>query len=129
MQRFQKFEVDSYTYSNLRKVQIKNGTQIKEQYIGSRKKLFSQNYLIATTANNAQLELNGLSHQKFNSFLGLFSKNLYSQFHKNEKLFDLIAKKQYQKLNILLHQLKGFRKLFPYAYLSQHGCKISSDAS
>jgi hypothetical protein len=89
MQRFQKFEVDSYTYSNLRKVQIKNGTQIKEQYIGSRKKLFSQNYLIATTANNAQLELNGLSHQKFNSFLGLFSKNLYSQFHKNEKLFDL----------------------------------------
>ena len=97
MQRFQKFEVDSYTYSNLRKVQIKNGTQIKEQYIGSRKKLFSQNYLIATTANNAQLELNGLSHQKFNSFLGLFSKNLYSQFHKNEKLFDLIAKKQYQK--------------------------------
>jgi len=30
---------------------------------------------------------------------------------------------------ILIHQLQGFRKLFPYAYLSQHGCKISSDAS
>ena len=92
MQKFNKCEVDNNTYENLKVVQMKNGTNIREHLIGSRRKLFSHNFLIATTANSAQLELNGISTQKFNSFIGMFNRNLYSQFHKNPFLYELEIK-------------------------------------
>ena len=92
MQSFNKCEVDSNTYDVLKKVQLNNGTNIKEHLIGSRKKLYSYNYLIATTANSAQLELNGISSQKFNSFIGMFNRNLYKQFYKKPELYDVYIK-------------------------------------
>lgn len=90
MQKFNKCEVDSNTYEILKKVQLKNGTNVREHLIGSRKKLYSHNFLIATTANSAQLELNGLSSQKFNSFIGMFNRNLYTQFYKKPELHELL---------------------------------------
>ena len=92
MQKFNRCEVDINTYEKLKEVQLTNKTSIREHHIGSRKKLFSYDLLIATTANNAQLELNGLSPQKFNSFLGMFNRSLYSQFYKNPGLYDLKIK-------------------------------------
>lgn len=88
MNNFNKLSVSSDRYFELRDIQIKNGSNIQEQIIGSRKKLFSHGILLCTTAASSQLDLKGLSTQKFASFLGMFSRNLYGQFHKNQLLFD-----------------------------------------
>lgn len=87
MNNFDKLTVSSDRYFELREIQIKNGSDIQEQIIGSRKKLFSHGILLCTTAISNKLDLKGLSTQKFASFLGMFSRSLYAQFHKNQDLF------------------------------------------
>lgn len=89
MQAYRKFEVEQKAYEKIKDVQITNGNVIREHYIGSRKKLYSFEYLIATTANNSQLELGGITIKQFNAFIGMFNRNLYSNFAKNQDLYYL----------------------------------------
>lgn len=92
MINYNKLEVHEDTYDYLKQVQIENNSFIKEHIVGSRKKLFNKNLLIATSSITSDLDLGDLTKNQFNSFLGAFSKNLYSQFRNNEELY-------YQKIN------------------------------
>ena len=89
MKNYLSLAVSSDAYDRIKATQIKNNTDWKEHIHGSRRKLFVHRKLIATTMVNANLELGELTQQQFVSFLGLFNKHLYSQFHRNPDLFNL----------------------------------------
>jgi hypothetical protein len=92
MQKYNKYEVKDTEYKDLLGVQINNGSLVKEHSLGNRKKLYSNQKLIATMSNSSNLELGGISKQQFTSFLGNFNRHLYSQFLLNVKLFDIDIK-------------------------------------
>jgi hypothetical protein len=89
MQAYRKFEVENQAYEKIKGVQVSNGNVIREHCIGSRKKLYSFDYLIATTANSSQLELGGITIRQFNAFIGMFNRNVYGNFAKNPDLYYL----------------------------------------
>jgi hypothetical protein len=89
MQNLNRLEVDYDEYLTIKKNQEKNKTDFQEQVFGARKKLYVQGMLIATTSSNNSLDLGNLTRNQFNSFLGLFTKNLYKQFYNNPKLYYL----------------------------------------
>lgn len=92
MQRYDKFEVSLEEYEKIKKIQIENGSNVQEHFIGTRKKLIVKSKMIATTSEVTSLPLGGLSKQQFNSFLGRFNKELYAQFKKHNELYDLQIK-------------------------------------
>ena len=61
MLNYKKLEVDYKEYDKLKAIQIDNGSVIREHIIGSRKKLFSKNILIATTTNVGTLDIGELN--------------------------------------------------------------------
>lgn len=89
MDRIKKLEVSNTRYLKILDTQFKNGSDVREQTIGGRVKMFSDNMLIATFCKSASLDVKDLSSGQFYSFLGHFNKQLYSQFLKNPNLFDL----------------------------------------
>ena len=89
MRQYAKLECDNEEYSMIQNVQRFNKTKTKEQFIGSRKKLFSNNEIIATTSAYNGLSLGDISKNQFYSFLGAFNKQLYNQFKKNNDLYSL----------------------------------------
>jgi hypothetical protein len=89
MLNLNRIEVDLDEYNTIKKNQEKNQTPYQEQNFGARKKLYVQGVLIATTSSNNSLDIGDLTKNQFNSFLGLFTKNLYSQFIKNPSLYEL----------------------------------------
>jgi hypothetical protein len=92
MYSFKKSEVTENQYNKLKNIQLDNNSIIKEQRIGSRKKLYSKSFMIATYSNNKNLPIGKLTTSKFYSFIGIFNKNLYNQFYLNESLYELDIK-------------------------------------
>ena len=92
MQRYDKRNFPLKDYEKFIAIQKKNNNDFKEQIIGSRKKLFIYNRLIATTSSTTDLPLGDLKKQSFNAFLGMFNRTLYKSFLTNESLFDLKIK-------------------------------------
>lgn len=84
-----RFDVPETEYRKIVAMQDQNKTLYIEQTFGSRKKLFVEGNLIATTASNSNLDLGELSQQQFYSFLGAFNRTLYKQFHTYPELFNL----------------------------------------
>ena len=76
-------------YSEIMNNQFKNGSVVREHYLGRRAKLYSDNMFIATKCDNTTLNIGGLSDSKFFSFIGLFNKQLYKQFQLYPDLFFL----------------------------------------
>jgi hypothetical protein len=89
LKTFKKIEYTSDKYSFLKSVQIDNGHFMKEHLIGSRKNLYRDKNLIASTSISSNLSLGGINQKQFISFLGQFNKELYKQFSKNENLYSL----------------------------------------
>ncbi len=89
MRKYAKLECDVLQYSELQDIQINNNSITKEQFIGSRKKLYSNNEMIATMSMYNGLQLGGISKSQFNSFLGSFNKQLYKQFLNNNDLYEI----------------------------------------
>ncbi len=89
MRQYAKLECNENQYKELQDVQFKNKSFVAEQYIGSRKKLFSNRKMIATVSLYNNLELGGISKNQFNAFLGAFNKQLYKRFLDNPELYDL----------------------------------------
>ena len=91
MQRFEKYNVTAVAFEHLIKTQISNKSPIREHFIGSRRKLYSRDKLIATTLQRevVPLMIGDITQKQFVSFLGTFSKNLYSQIKKNPELLQL----------------------------------------
>ena len=76
-------------YSRIVSTMMQNDAVFSEHTHGSTKRLLSKNKLIALREGAEGLNLGDLTKQQFISFLGAFSRNLYSQFAKNEHLFTL----------------------------------------
>lgn len=89
MDRIKKLEVTSKRYQSILDIQFQNGSSVREQIIGGRIKMFSDNMLIATVCKSASLDVKDLSEGQFYSFLGHFNKQLYAQFLKDQNLFNL----------------------------------------
>lgn len=89
MKGYQKLKVDNIQYQNIKDIQLENGSYIQEHYVGTAKKLYSKNTLIATLSVDNSLSLGGISNQQFTSFLGMFNKNLYNQFIVKPELYNL----------------------------------------
>lgn len=89
MQRFDKTEVDAGYYERIKKNFTNQGKIFSEETIGARKKLYFASKLIATYSATSNLDIGELTKQQFTSFLGMFQKHLYSQFHKNQGLYDV----------------------------------------
>ena len=88
MKKYARLECDENEYGNIQNTQFENDNYVTEQFIGSRKKLYSNYKMIATVSLYNNLELGGIKTQ-FNAFLGAFNKQLYKQFLKNPELYDL----------------------------------------
>ena len=88
MLNYKKLEVDIVEYAKLKQIQLENNTDIREHIIGSRKKLYARNMLIATTTNVGSLDIGDLTKFQFNSFLGGFNKSLYNQFRLYPNLYN-----------------------------------------
>lgn len=84
-----KYEVSLDKYHRIVSIQNANNTLYSEQLLGSRRTLFINGNLIATTVSTNSLDIGCISKQQFYSFLGLFSRGLYGQFSKNPELFNL----------------------------------------
>lgn len=89
MGKFNKLECSISEYDQIQKVQMMNNSVLQEQYHGSRRKLFANDRIIATMSLSADLKLGGIDKSRFNSFLGLFNKQLYKQFENNPSLLEL----------------------------------------
>lgn len=104
MQNFKRKEVTPTHYEKLKVVQAKNGTTIFEQVYGIRRKLYIHGRLNAIKEVKDSLDIGNLTKPKFTAFIGMFQRNLYSQFSKNDKLYDLnidfkgISRKKNMKL-------------------------------
>jgi hypothetical protein len=89
MRKYAKLECTEDEYQKIQDVQFTNNSFVSEQYIGSRKKLFSKGKMIATVSLYNNLELGGISKTQFNAFLGAFNKQLYKRFADNQDLYEL----------------------------------------
>jgi hypothetical protein len=89
MRGFKHLEVTDSHYEQIKVIQLNNKNVIQEHYLGSRKKLYSNNTLIATLSLTDSLYLGGLSNPQFISFLGMFNKQLYARFNSNVELYDI----------------------------------------
>lgn len=73
-------------YNEIKSRLIKNQVKFNEQQFGSRKSLYLNNQLTATTVSSAGLDIGKLSQRKFTAFLGMFNRIMYNQFAKNPEL-------------------------------------------
>ena len=89
MIKYARLECTISEYDDLQKVQRANNSKLKEQFIGSRRKLFNCNKMIGTIATNNNLQLGKLTPPQFNAFLGAFNKQLFKQFANNPELHSL----------------------------------------
>jgi|TARA_B110000977_G_C11070705_1_gene489445 hypothetical protein len=89
MIKYAKLECTVNEYDDLQKVQRANKNPLKEQFIGSRRKLYNSNNMIGTISSFKNLELGALSQPQFNAFLGAFNKQLFRQFAKNSNLYNI----------------------------------------
>jgi hypothetical protein len=97
-------EIKPEEFNKLIDIQFKTGRFVKEQTIGSRKNLYLDNKIVATTTHTSNLPIGNITKQQFASFLGAFSRNLYNQLKDNDQLmilslrFDTITRGSNQKL-------------------------------
>ena len=83
-------ELTEYDYELAKQTVVKNGGKLWEHNVGGRKNLYTDGMFCATTSQGDYLPLNrNITRQKFSSFLGVFKRNLYSQFSKNQNLYNL----------------------------------------
>ena len=88
MKKYAKLECDEVEYDMIQSTQFQNDNYVTEQFIGSRKKLYSNNKMIATVSLYNSLELGGITKSQFNAFLGSFNKQLYKRFLENPELYN-----------------------------------------
>lgn len=81
--------VNPHEYTQIVATQMRNKSSFNEHTHGTSKKLMSHKRLIALRESTDALYLGDLTKTQFVSFLGAFSRNLYSQFLKNPALHDL----------------------------------------
>lgn len=84
-----KKEVTKEEYQKIIDRAIQNNNPYQEQIIGARKKIFVCNMFLGTYCEKANLYIGEITDNQFNSFLGLFSKQIYKAFKNNPSLFTL----------------------------------------
>lgn len=89
MIKYAKLSVDVHQYESIIRTQLNNKTDIQEQFIGSRRKLYSEGVMIATLSTTTHLDIGQITKQQFNSFLGGFTKQLYKQLKDKPDLLGL----------------------------------------
>jgi hypothetical protein len=89
MNNFKKVAVSIEQYEKIKAIQEKNGNDIQEHFIGSRRNLYVKNTLIASLSVDYSLFLGNITNSQFNSFLGRFNKHLYNQFLTKPELYNL----------------------------------------
>jgi hypothetical protein len=89
MKTYKKLNVSDSEYIQIINTQFDNGSVVKEHIKGSRINMYSDNMLIATKCQSAELEKGELSDAQFNAFIGMFNKQLYRQFNLSPDLFFL----------------------------------------
>jgi predicted PolB exonuclease-like 3'-5' exonuclease len=83
-------EVTEEIYELTKKTVVENGSKLWEHNVGGRKNLYTDGMFCATTSQGDYLPLNrNITRQQFSSFLGVFKRNLYSQFSKNQNLYHI----------------------------------------
>jgi hypothetical protein len=83
-------EIENEHYEPTIKVLLENGTKVSEHRLGSRRTIYANNEVCGFNKIDYTLPISGgLSISKFTGFLALFSRTLYSQFNKNQALYDL----------------------------------------
>jgi hypothetical protein len=86
---FEKLKVSASEYNEIYKTISDNKAIIREQIHGSRKTLYADGIMVAICIDDSGIELGGITNRQFTAFLAQFTKNLYAQFSKNEKLYYL----------------------------------------
>lgn len=89
MSFYSKLEIAPEEYENTKNVIKKNGSKIWEQTLGSRTNLFVDSELVGSLSEDHYLKFSGITSAQFGSFLGQFTKSLYSQIQKNDSLLEL----------------------------------------
>jgi hypothetical protein len=89
MLKYARLNVDPKEYEGIKITQLKNKSQVQEQFLGSRRKLFSNGVMIATLSSTGNLDIGKITKQQFNSFLGGFTKQLYKQLKDSPDLMTL----------------------------------------
>jgi hypothetical protein len=83
-------EIDQEHYESTKEVLINNGSKVSEHVMGSRKTLLADNQVCGYSKVDYSLQISkDLPSNKFHSFLGSFTKSLYSQIRNNDSLLDL----------------------------------------
>ena len=89
MKKSSNLNLTSEMYDKTKAIISNNGSRVWEHAIGSVVNLYSDGSICATIAPNDYLFIGNITKQQFGSFIGLFTKSLYSQFKKNPSLFNL----------------------------------------
>lgn len=84
-----RLEIDVNHYDQTKNQLLSNGSKLWERTYGSRIILYADREFIGTIAPENNLSLSKITSQQFYSFLGQFSKNLYSQIKLNDSLLNL----------------------------------------
>ena len=82
-------EIKPEEFNKLIDIQFRTKRFVKEQTIGSRKNLYLDNKIVATTTHTSNLPIGSITKQQFASFLGAFNRNLYTQLKANDHLMML----------------------------------------
>jgi hypothetical protein len=84
-----RLDIDVNEYTKTKEQLLNNGSILWERTFGSRTILYADREFIGTVAPDNNLLLSKIDSKQFYSFLGQFSKNLYSQIKKNDSLLSL----------------------------------------
>lgn len=87
MQKYKSLEYNEARYSECIKLQQTTKKPFKEHLYGSRRKLIIEGRVRATTSLGSNLNIGGLTNEKFVNFLALFSKHLYKRLHESPFLY------------------------------------------
>lgn len=86
---FEKMKVTQSEYNDIYRTVTGNNAIIREQIHGSRKTLYADGIMVAICIEDSGIELGDITNRQFTAFLAQFTKNLYAQFAKNERLYYL----------------------------------------
>lgn len=83
-------EIDLQFYEPTKQTLIKNGSNVSEQFYGSRRILYGNNQVCGFAKMDHHLPMSdALDSNQFYAFLGAFKRSLYNQIRKNNSLLDL----------------------------------------
>jgi hypothetical protein len=82
-------EVNKEQYNQILLAQYDNKSDVREHIFGSRKRLYKNDFLLATYCSSNSLDLGNLDTKVFHRFLAHFNKQFYKQLINNQSLISL----------------------------------------